>query len=82
VNDDEIETLVRDTCAHVLKADPGRVTAEARLREDLDADSLDLAEIHVALEEAWGPIPRETLAGVRTVADIVEQARRLVGARA
>ncbi|MEU4580269.1 MULTISPECIES: phosphopantetheine-binding protein [Nonomuraea] len=82
MSDDEIETVVRNTCAQVLKTDPRLITAQARLREDLDADSLDLAEIHVALEEVWGPIPRETLADVRTVADVLDQARHLAGERA
>ncbi|NBE97099.1 acyl carrier protein [Nonomuraea sp. KC401] len=72
-------TVVREHCAQILKVDPARVTGDALLREDLEADSLDLAELHVALEEKWGPLPRETLTDVRSVGDVIAKARVLLG---
>src|SRR5262249_23039199 len=75
--DEEIMTVVRERCASILRIDPSRVTEDARLQEDLEADSLDLAELHVALEEEWGPMPREALTGVRTVGDVLDRARTL-----
>ncbi|MGW3352415.1 acyl carrier protein [Nonomuraea rubra] len=82
MSDEDIVTVVREHCARILKVDPGRVTEDALLREDLEADSLDLAELHVALEDTWGPLPRETLADVRTVADVLAKARLLLSERA
>ncbi|MER6002039.1 phosphopantetheine-binding protein [Nonomuraea angiospora] len=81
MSDEEILTVVRDRCVSILKVHPSRVTLDARLREDLEADSLDLAELHVAMEDAWGPMPRETLVGVRTIADVLTRARLLAVAR-
>ncbi|GAB1822161.1 acyl carrier protein [Herbidospora sp. RD11066] len=78
MNDDEILTILRDTCARILKVAPGEVVPEAGFREDLGADSLDLVELHATLEDLWGPIPRETFAQIRTVGDVLEQARQLV----
>jgi len=37
-----------------LGVDPERVTREARFREDLDADSLDLVELIMAFEDEFG----------------------------
>ena len=37
-----------------LGADPDRVTLEARFREDLEADSLDLVELIMAFEDEFG----------------------------
>ncbi|MCK2220342.1 acyl carrier protein [Actinomadura sp. ATCC 31491] len=81
MSDEEILTVVRERCASILKVDPSRVTEDARLREDLEADSLDLAELHVTLEDEWGPLPREALADVRTVGDVLERARELAAER-
>ncbi|MEV4361285.1 acyl carrier protein [Nonomuraea sp. NPDC004186] len=81
MSDEEILTVVRDRCVSILKVHPSRVTLDARLREDLEADSLDLAELHVAMEDTWGPMPRETLVGVRTIADVLARARLLAVAR-
>ncbi|MGW0192468.1 acyl carrier protein [Nonomuraea sp. NPDC003201] len=81
MSDEEILTVVRDRCVSILKVHPSRVTPDARLREDLEADSLDLAELHVAMEDTWGPMPRETLVGVRTIADVLTRARLLAVAR-
>ncbi|TDC88032.1 acyl carrier protein [Nonomuraea deserti] len=78
MSEDDIATVVREHCVRILKVDPGRVTGDALLREDLEADSLDLAELHVALEDRWGPLPRETLADVRTVGDVIAKARLLL----
>jgi len=58
-------------CAvNVLSVDAAKVTKEARFGDDLDADSLDLVELVMALEEEFGlseNIPEEELAEVTTV---------------
>jgi acyl carrier protein len=56
-------------CAvEVLQVDPGKVTLEARFGEDLDADSLDLVELVMALEESFDiTVDEAELEGVETV---------------
>jgi len=45
---------VRDIIVELLGVDPVKVVMEARFREDLDADSLDLVELIMAIEEEFG----------------------------
>lgn len=48
------------------------ITAETRFKEDLDADSLDLFELVMALEEEFGvEIPSEDLEKIATVGDVM-----------
>lgn len=56
-------------CAvEVLSVEEGQVTKEARFAEDLDADSLDLVELVMALEEEFDvSVDEEELDGVETV---------------
>ncbi len=56
-------------CAvEVLSVDASVVTKEARFAEDLDADSLDLVELVMALEEEFDvSVDEEELEGVETV---------------
>lgn len=49
------------------------ITPETRFVEDLKADSLDLVELVMDLEERYGvEIPDEQLAEVKTVGQIIE----------
>ena len=66
----ESDTFARFTsCAiEVLGGDPLRITREANFVEDLDADSLDLVELIMALEEEFDvEIPEEDLEHVFTI---------------
>ena len=56
-------------CAvEVLSVPEEKVVPEARFGDDLDADSLDLVELVMALEEEFGvEVPEEELEGVETV---------------
>jgi len=68
----EIESRVRKVLAEQLAVDEGQVTPEARFAEDLNADSLDLVEAVLALEEEWNiEIPEEEMEGVKTVGQAV-----------
>ena len=52
----------------VLQVDASAVTLEARFGDDLEADSLDLVELMMAIEERFDiEIPEEDLEGVATV---------------
>ena len=55
-------------CAIVLAVDAGKITLEAKFKEDLGSDSLDLVEFVMALEEEFGiSVPESDLDGVDTV---------------
>ena len=67
--------ILKEAAVEVLAVDPSAVTEEARFKEDLDADSLDLVELVMALEEAFDiTVPEDELEGIETV----EQAFKLV----
>jgi acyl carrier protein len=70
--DDNFETFKK--CAvEVLQVAPEQVTMEARFGDDLDADSLDLVELVMALEEAFNvEVPEEELDGIETVGQAYE----------
>jgi acyl carrier protein len=64
------ELFVRFTkCAvDVLSGDDSKITLEASFGDDLDADSLDLVELVMALDEEFGiEVPESDLEGVDTV---------------
>jgi acyl carrier protein len=61
-------------CAvEVLSVSEDQVTPDAKFGDDLDADSLDLVELVMALEEEFGvEVPEEELDGVETVGQAYE----------
>ncbi len=64
---------VRDALASQFELDPASITAETNLIDDLGADSLDVVELIMALEEEFGiTIPDEAAADLVTVGKIVE----------
>lgn len=63
---------VRDIIAKQLDIDAGSITEDSRLIEDLKADSLDVVELIMDLEQESGiEIPEDELPKIRTVGDIV-----------
>ncbi|MBT4676679.1 MAG: acyl carrier protein [Acidimicrobiales bacterium] len=56
-------------CAvEVLSVDAAKVTKEASFADDLDADSLDLVELIMSLEEEFGvTVEEEELEGITTI---------------
>lgn len=58
--------------AEQLGMDPEEVTADTSFEEDLGADSVDLVEVAMALEEEFGleEIPEEDMASIVTVGDL------------
>ena len=62
----------RDLLAKQLKLKPEKITMESTISGDLEADSIDILELLMTLEEENGiVIPDEKLAGFNTVGDIV-----------
>src|SRR4029079_4773842 len=76
----EIETRVRKVLAEQLAVDEAQVVPDARFAEDLNADSLDLVEAVLALEEEWNiEIPEEEMEGVKTVGQAVALVEQKLG---
>jgi acyl carrier protein len=70
---DEVMTKVRGHLATELEIDPSRIEAGTRFKEDLDADSLDLYELVMELEDGYGiRVSEEQAAQIKTVGDAVE----------
>ena len=64
---------VKETVAEALGADINTITAETSFKEDLGADSLDLFEMVMSLEDTCGvEIPTEDLETMVTVGDVAE----------
>ena len=58
----------RKCAVEVLSVSDDQVVPDAKFGDDLDADSLDLVELVMALEEEFGvEVPEEELEGVETV---------------
>jgi acyl carrier protein len=63
---------VKDIIVDLLGVEPDKVTAEARFREDLEADSLDLVELIMAFEEEFGgEISDEDAQKITTVGEAI-----------
>ena len=64
---------VREVIAEQLSIDPSTITEETKFKEDLGADSLDLYEVVMALEDSYGiEIPQEDLEMLKTVGAVIE----------
>ena len=70
---DEAFDTFKKAAVDVLSVDAEKVVVEASFAEDLDADSLDLVEFVMALEENFDvEIPESDLADVKTVGQAFE----------
>lgn len=64
---------MREIIAEQLNCDGETIGLDTSFKDDLGADSLDLFELVMALEEEYGlEIPAEELSDVETVGDIIE----------
>jgi acyl carrier protein len=66
-----VNSKVKDIIVEQLGVDPERVAPEASFIDDLGADSLDIVELVMAMEEEFNiEIPDEDAEKLRTVADV------------
>ncbi|MGD2058394.1 MAG: acyl carrier protein [Anaerolineales bacterium] len=64
---------VKEIIVELLGVEEGKVTSEAKFREDLEADSLDLVELIMAFEEKFGgEISDEDAQKITTVGEAVD----------
>ena len=70
---EEIFKKMQELVAEQFAADVEEVTMETSFEEDLGADSVDLVELVMAMEEEFevGEIQEEDLGGLKTVGDAV-----------
>ena len=63
---------VRAILAKQLRVDAAKVTLDAQIKKDLGADSLDILQLLMRLEDQYGiTIPDKALATFNTVGDVV-----------
>jgi acyl carrier protein len=66
--DQELFARFQKCAVDVLSVDVDKVTPDASFADDLDADSLDLVELVMALEEEFDvTVPEDELDGITTV---------------
>ena len=70
---DAVFATLKSAAVEVLGVDESAVTEAARFKDDLDADSLDLVELVMALEEQLDiSVPEEDLEGVETIGQALD----------
>ena len=75
------EDRVKEIIAKELEVEAKQLTPEARFIEDLGADSLDIVELVMALEEEFGlDIPDEEADKLKTVGDAMNYLKSHAGA--
>jgi acyl carrier protein len=79
----EVFTVLQSAAAETLSVDSGDVTEASRFKEDLGADSLDLVEFVMALEERLDiAVPEEDLDGIDTVGQALDLVLTKLAAKA
>jgi acyl carrier protein len=70
---DEVMTKVREHLSSELEVNADQISEGTRFRDDLDADSLDLYELVMELEDTYGiKVSEEEAARIATVGDAVD----------
>ncbi len=78
---DSLEQQVRNIVAEQLGVDLAEVRPDASILDDLGADSLDVVEMVMSLEEAFDiEVPDEDVEEMRTVSDVERYITRAVAA--
>jgi len=78
-----LETKIRSIMAERLGVEADEVTPDANILDDLGADSLDVVELVMSLEEEFNiEVPDEEVEEMRTVSDVERYVIKAVGAAA
>ncbi len=76
---EQIFVKIRDTLSEMFEIDPGEITLDVHLFEDLDLDSIDALDMAVKLQEFTGTrVPEKSLMEVRRVRDVVDLVESLM----
>ena len=73
MSNEEILSILRELVAEQFAKEPEEITLDTAFEGDLGADSVDLVELVMAMEEEFevGEIQEEELGGLKTVGDAV-----------
>ena len=72
----KLKTIIAD----VLNVDPNEITSDTTFTDDLGADSLDLYQILMGIEEEYGiKVPQEKAESISTVGEALELIRKATG---
>jgi acyl carrier protein len=75
---DQVLEMLRTALAELFELDPGLITLESRLGEDLEIDSIDAVDLLERLRRTTGKkMSPEDFRSVRTVGDLVATIERL-----
>ena len=76
---DEIYQKLKTYLEEMFEVPPEKVSLEARLKEDLDLDSIDAVDLVVRLQELTSrKLSPEEFKSVRTVGDVVDRVHALL----
>ena len=68
---------VKEIITKYIKIDPERITLESRLNEDLDADSIDVADVVMDIEEKYGfefsDEDAENIVAIKDLVKVIEE---------
>jgi len=82
IMEDDFEKL-KNIIADVLNVDPDDITEETTLTDDLGADSLDLYQILMGIEDEFGiSADQEKVENIQTVGQALELIRKATGTEA
>ena len=72
---------VRDIVSEQFDLDPESVTEDTNFLSELDADSLDVVELAMNIEDSFGipEIGEDDIRGIRTVGDLVAYVEKALG---
>ncbi len=80
---EEIFQQIREIIANKLSISPDEIKPESDIMEDLGADSLDVQDLILTIEDRWNiEFPVEEADKFRTVGDVVEALKKLEEQRA
>ena len=64
---------IKDLLAKQLRIDVAKINDDSNILEDLDADSLDIVEMLMGIEDNFGiNVPDEDVASLKTVKDVAD----------
>ena len=80
--DQKVSDVVLGMLIKQLNKKPQDVKASMRIKEDLGADSLDVVEILMSIEDKYGvSVPEEVVLGVSTVQDLIDVATNMAASK-
>ena len=64
---------IQEMLAEQLEVDKSELTMDTNMAKDLEADSLDVVELLMAIEDEFGvEIPEEEIENIKTIGDLTE----------